>query len=103
MNVTSYITKEYENKSNWAICENEPNSNPKQTQFHMILAYFSSRAKKIPEQNQYKPKQTQFQTAHLLMDRMNPKLLLIFHLKNSLTGLCNSLKYWVLYCERDFL
>ena len=28
MNVTSYITKEYENKSNWAICENEP----KQTQ-----------------------------------------------------------------------
>ncbi len=25
MNVTSYITKGYENKSNWAICENEPN------------------------------------------------------------------------------
>jgi hypothetical protein len=28
MNVTSILTKEYENKSNWAICENEP----KQTQ-----------------------------------------------------------------------
>ena len=24
MNVTSYITKGYENKSNWAICENKP-------------------------------------------------------------------------------
>jgi hypothetical protein len=33
MNVTSYITKGYENKSNWAICENEP----KQTQFKSNL------------------------------------------------------------------
>ncbi len=28
MNVTSYITKDYENMSNWAICENEPKTNP---------------------------------------------------------------------------
>ncbi len=29
MNVTSILTKEYENKSNWAICENEPNQSQK--------------------------------------------------------------------------
>ncbi len=75
MNVTSALTKAYENMSNWAICENEPNSNPKQTQF---------------------------QTANLLIERAKSELL-NFHLKNSLTGLCNSVKYWALYCERDFL
>jgi len=49
----------------------------------------------------YKPKQSQFQTGHLLVNRMKPKLL-NFHRKNSLTGLCNSVKYLFLYCERDF-
>ncbi len=33
MTVTSIIPKDYENMSNWAICVNEPNSNPIQTQF----------------------------------------------------------------------
>jgi hypothetical protein len=36
MNVTSIITKGYENISNWAICENEPKQSqnkPKQSQF----------------------------------------------------------------------
>jgi hypothetical protein len=47
MNVTDALTKEYENKSNWAICENEPNTKPKQTQFHTILACFSSRPKML--------------------------------------------------------
>ena len=28
MNVLSYITKGYENKSNWALYENKPNTNP---------------------------------------------------------------------------
>ena len=28
MNVTVFYTKRYENMSNWAICEYEPNSNP---------------------------------------------------------------------------
>jgi hypothetical protein len=32
MNVTSYITKEYENMSNWVNCENESKTNPIQTQ-----------------------------------------------------------------------
>jgi len=38
MNVTSYITKEYENISNWAICENEPKTNQKQTQSNPIFS-----------------------------------------------------------------
>ena len=33
MNVTSYITKGYENISNWAICENEPKTNPNKPNF----------------------------------------------------------------------
>jgi hypothetical protein len=32
VNVTSFITKDYENKSNWTLGENKPNTNPKQTQ-----------------------------------------------------------------------
>ena len=28
MNVIKVLTKEYEKKSNWAICENEPKTNP---------------------------------------------------------------------------
>ena len=32
MNVNKVLTKDYENKSNWAICENKPNTKPKQTQ-----------------------------------------------------------------------
>jgi hypothetical protein len=28
MNVTNYITMDYENISNWAICENEPKTKP---------------------------------------------------------------------------
>jgi hypothetical protein len=36
MNVTNALTKEYENKSNWAICENEPNSNPNKPNFKTL-------------------------------------------------------------------
>jgi len=39
MNVTSIITKDYENKSNWTLGENEPNTNPnepKRTQLKPI-------------------------------------------------------------------
>jgi hypothetical protein len=46
MNVTSYITKEYENKSNWAICENEPNSNPNKPNFILSLTAFQVGQKK---------------------------------------------------------
>ncbi len=33
MNVTSFTTKDYENKSNWKLGENKPNSNPIRTQY----------------------------------------------------------------------
>ncbi|MHC4654131.1 MAG: hypothetical protein ACYS91_03825 [Planctomycetota bacterium] len=67
MNVTDLLTRDYRRMDTWSIRKNKPNSNPiqsqsnpikankmpkqtqfkpKQTQFHMILAYFSSRAKK---------------------------------------------------------
>ena len=36
MNVTKVLTKDYEKKLNWAICENEPKTNPKQTQSNTI-------------------------------------------------------------------
>jgi len=58
----------------------------------------------------YKPKQSQFQIgsqksdvcllSSVLCFRMKPKLL-NFHLKNSLTGLCNSVKYSFLCSERE--
>jgi hypothetical protein len=38
MNVSSIITKTYENISNWAICENKPNSNPIQSQYKPNLS-----------------------------------------------------------------
>ena len=33
MNVNTVITKDYENKSNWKLGENKPNSKPIQTQY----------------------------------------------------------------------
>jgi len=33
MNVTSIITTDYENKSNWTLGENKPNSNPIKANF----------------------------------------------------------------------
>jgi hypothetical protein len=89
LSVTKGLTKDYDRMDTWSIRKNKPNSNP-------------IKANKMPKQTQYKAKQTQFQTAYLLIERAKSKLL-NFHLKNSLTGLFNSLKYWVLYCERDFL
>jgi len=32
MNVNKVLIKDYENKSNWTLGENEPNTNPKRTQ-----------------------------------------------------------------------
>jgi len=49
----------------------------------------------------YKPKQSQFQTGHLLVNRMKPKLL-DFHPKNSLTAWLNSVKYHFLCSEREY-
>ncbi len=50
MNLTSLITVEYENKSNWTLGENKPNSNPIKANTKPI------KANKMPIQTQYKPK-----------------------------------------------
>ncbi|MBA7665919.1 hypothetical protein ES703_73994 [subsurface metagenome] len=53
MNVTSLITVDYENKSNWTLGENKPKTNPIKPNTKPI------KANKIPKQTQYKPNQTQ--------------------------------------------
>jgi len=62
MNVNSFITKDYENKSNWTLGENKPNSKPIKANTKPIKANTKPiKANKMPKQTQYKPKQTQFQ------------------------------------------
>jgi len=53
MNVSTIITREYENNQLSRRGENKPNSKPIQTQSNPI------KANKIPKQTQFKPKQTQ--------------------------------------------
>jgi len=53
MNVTSSITKHYENDNTFRLPENKPNSNPIQTQSNPIKANIK------PKQTQNKPNQTQ--------------------------------------------
>jgi hypothetical protein len=101
LNVNKVLTRNYEQMDTWLIRKNKPKTNPIQSQF---------KPNTKPKRTQFKAKQTQsvlglsnlFQKAHLLMDRAKSKLL-NFQIKFSLTGLRNSVKYWVLYCERDFL
>ena len=76
MNVNQYNKKAYENKCNWALGENKPNSNPIQTQFKPNQSQFAERAKlmqslylqrimkkmrlrAMKKQSQNKPNQTQ--------------------------------------------
>ncbi len=57
VNVTSFITKDYENKRDWTLGENKPNSKPikaNQSQSKPI------KANKMPKQTQSNPIQTQF-------------------------------------------
>jgi len=55
MNVNKVLTRDYENKSNWTLGENEPKTNPIRTQSKPIKANIT------PKQTQYEPKQSQFQ------------------------------------------
>jgi len=120
MNVSIYLQTAYENKSDWTLGENKPNSNPIKPNFQKAqmnvnllitkvyrkkddFAVRKNKAKTNPisekpkkNVNLYviedyenetafrlrknKPKQSQFQTVHELVNRMNPKLL-NFHLK----------------------
>ena len=55
MNVTIYSQMAYENKSNWTLGENKPNSNPIKANTKPIQTQTK------PKQTQYKPNQSQFQ------------------------------------------
>ena len=57
MNVNKVLTKDYENKPNWTLGENEPKTNPIKANSKPIKANIK------PIQTQYKAKQSQFQTA----------------------------------------
>ena len=60
MNVTSLITADYENKTNWTLGENEPKTNPikaNQSQLKPI------KCQNKPNTKPNKAKQSQFQTA----------------------------------------
>ncbi len=54
MNVSTVLTEAYENKHNWTLGENKPNTNPNKANTKPI------KANKMPKQTQYKPNQTQF-------------------------------------------
>jgi len=45
MNVTSFYTVDYENKSNWKLGENKANTNPIQTQTNPIFRMVKNDAK----------------------------------------------------------
>jgi len=104
MNVNSLITKDYRKYDDFAARKNKPNSNPipatpkMNANLFVTKDYENETAFRLRKN---KSKQSQFQTAHLPIDRMKPKLL-NFHRKNSLTVRGNSVKYLFLYCERDF-
>ena len=50
MNINKVLTRDYENKSNWTLGENEANTNPKRTQSKPI------KPKTNPKQSQNEPK-----------------------------------------------
>jgi len=83
MNVNPYNRTDYENKSNWTLGENKPNSNPislkakRNANSFLQKDYENETAFRLRKN---KPKQSQFQTVHELVNRMKPKLL-NFHLK----------------------
>jgi len=71
MNVNLIFTKDYRKYDDFTVRKNKPNSNPISSNAKMSANAFSQKDYENetalrPQKN--KPKQTQFQTAHLLMD-----------------------------------
>jgi len=63
MNVSIFSKKAYENKSNWTLGENKPNSNPICQRVKLMQSLYLQRITKKNAANDYgktKPKQTQF-------------------------------------------
>jgi len=96
MNVTSVNTMNYEKKTMNDANKNKPNTNPIKANTKPI------KPKTNPIRTQNKPKQSLFQTGHLLIDRTKSKLL-NFHPRKSLTAWLNSVKYHFLCSEREFV
>ncbi len=85
MNANAFSQKDYENETAFRPKKTNPNKANFKRQISVFC--FPSSVFRLP--------------SSVLCSRMQPKLL-NFHRKNSLTGLCNSVKYLFLYCERDF-
>ncbi len=63
MNVNPYNTTDYENKSNWTLGENKPNSNPIAERVKLMQSVYLQRIMKKNAAKGYEktnPKQTQF-------------------------------------------
>ena len=77
MNVNLYFIEDYRKKADFSVRKNKPNSNPISEKAKMNVNIFATKDYKNettlrPQKN--KPKQSQFQTAYLLIDSMKPKL-----------------------------
>jgi hypothetical protein len=84
MNINSFITKDYGKNDAFAVQKNKANSKPNKANF------------KNGRQNAEGRKQKSESRVRSMLSK-----LLNFHLKNSLTGLCNSVK-WIFLCnERE--
>jgi len=63
MKLNVYLKKAYENKSNWTLGENKPNSNPIAERVKLMQSLYLQRIMKKNADRGYektKPKQTQF-------------------------------------------
>jgi len=63
MNVSFFYTTDYENKSNWTLGENKPNSNPISKRVKLIQSLYLQRIMKKNADKGYEktnPKQSQF-------------------------------------------
>jgi hypothetical protein len=106
MNISAFSQMTYENKSDWTLGENKPNSNPIQTQFKPNQSQFAERAKLmqsmylqrimkkmrirvIKKQSQNKPNQTQLKPVLSAVEWANFRgsLIQIFSKKSLFIGL----------------
>jgi len=83
MNANVFITKDYRKKDDFKVRINKLNSNPiserpKMSANLYVIEDYENKTALRPQKN--KPKQSQFQTVHELVNRMKHKLL-NFHLK----------------------
>jgi len=77
MNVTSLITVDYENKSNWKLGKNKPNTNPIKPNFRkakMFLNFYSTKDYENKPRLRTPQKQTQFIPTEGGSNPISPKI-----------------------------